>query len=198
MHIVAKEVEGITTREACIREMLARSSYCHIFKTEECLSACEKHGLPPTDLPAIVDELNRRRAEKDSSARLAHHIVEASMPAAVPERPAHNPPKTGFWSFVVDALLHIAYFLSPVLGILALVVLCLPYALFEWLLEVRHGFSFAAFGLTVVFWILLFACLPFTPWKKLCPNREWLLAPIRYLRRQFRRLEEATRPGEQR
>lgn len=174
--------------------MLARSSYCHIFKAEECRSGCEKYGLPPTDLPAVVEELNRRRAEMDSAARLAHHIVDASMPAAVPERPEHNPPKTGFWSCVVGALLHIAYFLSPVLGILALVVLCLPYALFEWLLEVRHGFSFAALGLTVAFWISLIVCLSVMPWKKLRPDREWLFAPIRFLRLQFRRLEVATRP----
>lgn len=196
MHVETEKVESITTREACIREMLARSSYCHIFKLEECLSACEKYGLPPTDLPAIVEELNRRRAHMDSSARLAHHIIEAAMPAAVPERPAPNPPKMGFWSGVVDVFLHIAYFLSPLLAFLVLIVLCLPYALFEWLLEVRHGFSFAALGLTVAFWILLFVCLSVTPWKKLRPNREWLLAPIRYLRSQFRRLEKATRPLE--
>ena len=116
------------------------------------------------------------------------------MPAAVPERQAPNPPKMGFWSFVAGALLHIAYFLSPALGLLALIVLCLPYALFEWLLEVRHGFSFAALGLTVAFWILLVVCLSVMPWKKLRPNREWLLAPIRFLRLQFRRLEVATRP----
>ena len=116
------------------------------------------------------------------------------MPASVPERQAPNPPKMGFWSFVAGALLHIAYFLSPALGLLALIVLCLPYALFEWLLEVRHGFSFAALGLTVAFWILLVVCLSVMPWKKLRPNREWLLAPIRFVRRQFRRLEAATRP----
>lgn len=116
------------------------------------------------------------------------------MPASVPERQAPTPPKMGFWSFIVGALLHIAYFLSPVLGLLTLIVLCLPYALFEWLLEVRHGFSFAALGLTAAFWILLVVCLSVIPWKKLRPNREWLLAPIRFLRSQFHRLEVATRP----
>ena len=196
MNISSKDdgVELITTREACIRELLARSSYCHTFKMEECLPTCEKNGLTPADLPSIVEELNRRRAHVDSSARLAHHIVEAIMPASVPERPEHNPPKKGFWSCVVGALLHIAYFLSPVLGLLALIVLFLPYALFEWLLEVRHGFSFAALGLTVAFWILLFVCLSVMPWKKFRPNREWLFSPIRFFRIQFRRLEAATRP----
>ena len=191
-------VELITTREACIREMLARYSYCHIFKLEECLSACERHGLPPTDLPAIVDELNRRRAHMDCSARLAHHIIEATMPAVVPERPARNPPKKGFWSWAADALLHIACFLSPLLWILALVVIAFPYFVFIQFVGThahRQGdFCIGAFALTVVFWIALVALLIALPWKTMRPRREWLLAPIRFLRRQFRRLEAATRP----
>lgn len=187
-------VELITTREACIREMLARSSYCHIFKLEECLSACEKYGLPPTDLPALVDELNRRRAHMDSSTRLAHHIIEATMPASVSERQASNPPKMGLREEIAEFFSIVAEFLSPLLGFLGLIVLCMPYMFFEWLLEVRRGFSFAALGLTIAFWLLLFVCLSVMPWKKLRPNREWLLAPIRFVRRQFRRLEAATRP----
>ena len=198
MHAVSKEVESITTREACIREMLARSSYCHIFKLEECLSACEKYGLPPTDLPAIVEELNCRRAQKDSAARLAHHIVEASMPAVVPDRPARNLPKKGLWSWVVDALLHLAYFLSPLVGILALVIVACPYFVFIQFVGThahRQGdFCIGAFVLTVVFWMALVALLMVLPWKTMRPNREWLLAPIRFLRSQFRRLEVATRP----
>ena len=65
----------------------------------------------------------------DSSARIAHHIIEASMPAAVPERIQVKPPKKGLCDWVVDALFHLLYFLSPVLGLLALIVLCLPYVL---------------------------------------------------------------------
>ena len=187
-------VELITTREACIREMLAHSSYCHTFKLEECLSACEKYSLPPTDLPAIVEELNRRRAHMDSSARLAHHIIEASMPASDPKQSATKPPKMGFREEVAEFISIVGEFLSPIVGFLLLLIPCLPYVFFEWLLEVKHGFSFAALGLTVLFWIVFLVVLSVMPWKKLRPNRQWLLAPIRFLRCQFRRLEVATRP----
>lgn len=188
-------VELISTREACIREMLARSSYCHTFKVEECLSACEKHGLPPTALPSIVEELNRRRADMDSSARMAHHIIEATMLAAVPEHPALEPQKRGL---IVEVLLHIAYCLSPLIGILALVVVVCPYFVFVQFVGThahREGdFCIGAFALTVVFWIAFAMLLMVMPWKKLHPNREWLLAPIRLMRTAFRRLELATRP----
>lgn len=116
------------------------------------------------------------------------------MPASVPERQASNPPKMGLREEIAEFFSIVAEFLSPLFGFLVLIVLCLPYMLFEWLLKVRHGFSFAAFGLTVAFWILLAVCLSVMPWKKLRPNREWLFAPIRFLRRQFRRFEAATRP----
>lgn len=191
-------VELISTSEACIREVLARSSYCHIFKAEECQSACEKYGLPPTDLPAIVEEVNRRRAHMDSSARLAHHIIEASMPASDPKQPVTKSVKMGVREEVAEFLSIIGEFLSPIMGFLLLLIPCLPYMFFEWLLEVRNGFSFASLGLTVLFWIVFLVVLSVMPWKKLRPNRQWLLAPIRFLRCQFRRLEEATRPGEQR
>lgn len=116
------------------------------------------------------------------------------MPASVPERQAPKPPKMGFREEIAEFFTIVAEFLSPLLGFLGLIVLCMPYMFFEWLLEVRRGFSFAALGLTVAFWILLFVFLSVMPWKKLRPNREWLLAPIRFIRRQFRRLEAATRP----
>ena len=119
------------------------------------------------------------------------------MPADVPERPALKPQKRGL---IVDVLLRMAYFLSPLIGILALVVVVCPYFVFVQFVGThahRQGdFCIGAFALTVVFWIAFVMLLMVMPWKKLRPNREWLFAPIRYLRSQFRRLEVATRPQE--
>ncbi len=141
--------------------------------------------------------IGRRGLEMGLETADAKRIIkkgEALAERVRAERLASKPPKMGFREEVAEFFSIVAEFLSPLFGFLVLIVLCMPYMFFEWLLEVKHGFSFAALGLTVAFWILLFVCLSVTPWKKLRPNREWLLAPIRYLRRQFRRLEAATRP----
>ena len=99
-------VECITTREACIRELLSGSSYCHTFKLEECLSACEKHGLPPTALPSIVDELNSRRAKMDCEERLFYHIAKASRPTTDSRQSKDIPRRMRFYDWIVYAFFN--------------------------------------------------------------------------------------------
>ena len=141
-----------------------------------------------------MDELNRRRSDMDCAARMVYHLVKADAPTISPARqePLHK--KKSVWSWIADVVLHIVYFLSPILVVLVVVVICLPYALFEGILGVSQGFSFVALCLTVAFWIVLLSVISITPWKKLCPNRQWLIVPIRHLRKLFRHLEVDTRP----
>jgi len=98
-----------------------------------------------------------------------------------------------FRDFVVYCLLGLCYIFYPLIALISLVIPCLPYCLFADLLD-EKGFSILALLLTVVFWIVVLAVLVIVPWKKLRPNRQWLLAPIRFLRKQLRQLEIATRP----
>jgi len=138
-----------------------------------------RYGLDSQAAHALC--MNLGKPEQERIVEKAKALVESLRTAD------HHKKEEGFLASMLELL-------SPFLGILFLIVLCLPYGLFEWLLEAKGSFSFAALGLTVVFWVVVFVALPFTPWKKLRPNRQWLLSPIRFLRRQFRRLEAATRP----
>ena len=71
-------VEQISHREAFIRALLSRSSYCHTFTQEECRSLIASYGLLPEDLPSIVDELNSRRAQMDCQERMFYHAYKAA------------------------------------------------------------------------------------------------------------------------
>lgn len=180
MSIVSRRIDG---------EAEERESALVAFVAERAL----RYGQKPNDVKAI-ERLGLSMGLKSVDAKRVIEKGEALAERVRAERLASKPAKMGFREEVAEFFTIVAEFLSPLLGFLGLIVLCMPYMFFEWLLEVRRGFSFAALGLTIAFWILLFVCLSVMPWKKLRPNREWLLAPIRFVRRQFRRLEAATRP----
>ena len=83
-------------------------------------------------------------------------------------------------------------FIAHVGYILAMFAFVLPYILLadlfhSWILSILAG---------TAFWILFAYILVSIPWIKLKPSRNWLFAPIRYIRTLFHRLEKATRPPE--
>ena len=70
-------VELVSFRESYIRSKLATSTYSHLFTVDELIGDCERHGVKPDELPEIVDELNKRRAQMDVGARVAWHCLHA-------------------------------------------------------------------------------------------------------------------------
>ena len=98
-----------------------------------------------------------------------------------------NPNSQSIFSAILEIF---AGFLILVGHILTIVVFVIPYILLadlwdSWILSILVG---------SIFWIIIAYILASIPWKSLKPTRNWILSPIRALRRLLRRLEESTRP----
>ena len=187
-------VELITTREAYIRHVLAKSYYLQTFTVGGCIKSASEWNLSLDDLPSIVEELNSRRADADQKARLNYHVEHPKAEASNTENTTPDPclqiapPRSIFY----DLLEIFGGFIALVGSILAMTAFVAPYILLadllgSWILSILAG---------SVFWIVIACTLASIPWIKLKPSHNWIFAPIRYLRTLFRRLEKATRPPE--
>ena len=188
-------VELITTREAYIRHVLAKSYYLQTFTVGGCIKSASEWNLSLDDLPAIVEELNSRRAKLDAQARMCYHIEHPKVEVAKKDNSPLNshiqnepPPRSLFFAILEP----FGEFIAIVGSILSLLIFIAPYVLLadlfdSWILSILAS---------TAFWILLAYILASIPWIKLKPSRNWLLAPIRYIRTLFRRHEKATRPPE--